>query len=230
MKNENNIKNFRIYSEDDIKKIENQNITNTKKTSFRVRKFIVGNEIYYINLNVNICEQLKYCCDCILDKDRENYFFTIDVPKLENENVKYQNKIKKTHFDLSTKELIDKYNEIIKEKETINYKFKNHSDYKKRYERKSIVSTIAKKRAAGYCDLVDENNEKHKAPFSVNKIPYLECHHVNWLSKGGEDTIDNVVALCPNCHRKMHSLDNEKDVESLKSKINEYMIKEKSIT
>lgn len=24
-----------------------------------------------------------------------------------------------------------------------------------------------------------------------------------WLSNDGEDTIDNTIALCPNCHRKM---------------------------
>ncbi|WP_296863638.1 HNH endonuclease [Thermosyntropha sp.] len=28
--------------------------------------------------------------------------------------------------------------------------------------------------------------------------------HIEWLSRGGTDTIDNTVALCPNCHRKMH--------------------------
>jgi len=24
------------------------------------------------------------------------------------------------------------------------------------------------------------------------------------LSEGGEDTLENAIALCPNCHRKMH--------------------------
>ena len=31
------------------------------------------------------------------------------------------------------------------------------------------------------------------------------------LADGGSDTIDNVVAVCPNCHRKFHVLDDEKD-------------------
>jgi 5-methylcytosine-specific restriction protein A len=39
----------------------------------------------------------------------------------------------------------------------------------------------------------------------------LEVHHIQWLSNDGDDTIDNIVALCPNCHRKMHILDLEKD-------------------
>ena len=46
--------------------------------------------------------------------------------------------------------------------------------------------------------------------------PYIETHHIDWLSKGGEDTIENTVALCPNCHRKMHIINSEKDVEKLK--------------
>jgi len=48
---------------------------------------------------------------------------------------------------------------------------------------------------------------------------HLECHHVKWLSKEGEDTIENAVALCPNCHRKMHSLGLSKDIKKLFDKI-----------
>lgn len=33
---------------------------------------------------------------------------------------------------------------------------------------------------------------------------FLEVHHVLPLSKSGSDTISNVVALCPNCHREIH--------------------------
>ncbi len=34
--------------------------------------------------------------------------------------------------------------------------------------------------------------------------PYLEVHHRVRLADGGEDTVSNAVALCPNCHRKAH--------------------------
>ena len=37
-----------------------------------------------------------------------------------------------------------------------------------------------------------------------------------WLSKGGSDSVDNTVALCPNCHRKMHIVDDPGDVARLK--------------
>ncbi|MDW1578888.1 PIN domain-containing protein [Vibrio sp. Vb2880] len=33
----------------------------------------------------------------------------------------------------------------------------------------------------------------------------LEIHHVLPLSKGGSDSTDNMVLLCPNCHRTAHS-------------------------
>ncbi|GAB3309352.1 HNH endonuclease [Hymenobacter humi] len=43
------------------------------------------------------------------------------------------------------------------------------------------------------------------APFIIaGGMPYLEVHHVRWLSQGGSDTVTNAVALCPNCHRRFH--------------------------
>ncbi|MFT4918718.1 MAG: 5-methylcytosine-specific restriction protein A [Zhongshania aliphaticivorans] len=33
---------------------------------------------------------------------------------------------------------------------------------------------------------------------------FLEVHHVLRLADGGEDTINNAAALCPNCHRELH--------------------------
>lgn len=32
------------------------------------------------------------------------------------------------------------------------------------------------------------------------------------MPDGGTDSIDNVAAICPNCHRKMHVLNEEKDI------------------
>lgn len=45
------------------------------------------------------------------------------------------------------------------------------------------------------------------APFNRRSdgTPYLEVHHVLPLSEGGEDTVENTVALCPNCHRREHN-------------------------
>jgi len=58
---------------------------------------------------------------------------------------------------------------------------------------------------------------------NLNNEPYLEVHHIIWLSKGGDDDIDNTVALCPNCHKKMHILNLDKDIEYL-SNLNKQII------
>lgn len=43
------------------------------------------------------------------------------------------------------------------------------------------------------------------APFKrEDGRPYLEVHHVVWLANGGEDSVENAIALCPNCHREAH--------------------------
>ncbi len=47
---------------------------------------------------------------------------------------------------------------------------------------------------------------KRAAPFrrAGNGEPYLEVHHKVRLADGGEDTLENAIALCPNCHRQAH--------------------------
>lgn len=84
------------------------------------------------------------------------------------------------------------------------------------YIRNVYVSEHAKRRANGYCQLCEQ-----ASPF-LNKEgkPYLETHHIEWISQGGSDTIDNTVALCPNCHRKMHVLNDEEDKQYLLNKVN----------
>ena len=78
--------------------------------------------------------------------------------------------------------------------------------------RSAEVVKETKKRANGICQLCNQ-----PAPFIDKKgNPYLETHHVIWLSRGGEDSTNNTVALCPNCHTQMHVLDRPEDIEKLK--------------
>jgi 5-methylcytosine-specific restriction protein A len=82
------------------------------------------------------------------------------------------------------------------------------------YERDSIVSEYAKRKADGICQLCNQ-----PAPFrNLDGEPYLETHHIDWLSNDGKDIIENTVALCPNCHRKMHVLNLPADAATLKKK------------
>lgn len=56
-------------------------------------------------------------------------------------------------------------------------------------------------RANGVCEICS-----NRAPFLRKRdgTLYLEVHHKIQLARGGEDTIENAIALCPNCHRKQH--------------------------
>lgn len=56
-------------------------------------------------------------------------------------------------------------------------------------------------RASGMCEVCVQ-----PAPFTrkSNGSPYLEVHHRVRLADGGLDTVENAIALCPNCHRASH--------------------------
>lgn len=82
------------------------------------------------------------------------------------------------------------------------------------FVRDPYVKEYALRVAKGVCQLCE-----CVAPFHDKRgKPYLEVHHIDWLSKGGEDSITNTIALCANCHRKMHVLNNKRDVKKLKEK------------
>ena len=77
-----------------------------------------------------------------------------------------------------------------KKKETISFT----------YERSAKNKAWILYNSKGICE-----NCLKPAPFKTkNSIFYLEVHHVKRLSDGGSDTIQNTVALCPNCHKEIH--------------------------
>lgn len=87
-------------------------------------------------------------------------------------------------------------------------------------ERNQYIAEYTKDRAKGICDLCGK-----EAPFKdKNGRPYLESHHVITLADGGPDGIYNTVAICPNCHRKIHVLRNREDIEKLEKIILKYLM------
>ncbi len=85
------------------------------------------------------------------------------------------------------------------------------TQYPKYPSKVSAVTTIFRRnpyvvaevliRARGICESCHA-----RAPFFrlSDGTPYLEVHHRIRLADGGEDTVENAVALCPNCHREAH--------------------------
>jgi hypothetical protein len=69
------------------------------------------------------------------------------------------------------------------------------------YDRNPDVVAEVLCRAKGNCEHCNQ-----PAPFTrrSDNTPYLEVHHKKPLSEGGDDTVENAEALCPNCHRMRH--------------------------
>jgi 5-methylcytosine-specific restriction protein A len=69
------------------------------------------------------------------------------------------------------------------------------------YQRSEDVRAYVLGRAKGCCE-----GCRTTAPF-VRKdgSPYLEPHHIRRVSDGGPDDPAFVIALCPNCHRRVHA-------------------------
>ena len=69
------------------------------------------------------------------------------------------------------------------------------------FERNPDVVAEVLHRANGICEHCGK-----PAPFLRRRdgSAYLEVHHRVQLANGGEDTVENATALCPNCHRELH--------------------------
>jgi 5-methylcytosine-specific restriction enzyme A len=73
--------------------------------------------------------------------------------------------------------------------------------YSQSFKRNPDVVAEVLERANGKCACC-----KKAAPFikAKDNTPYLEVHHKIFLVNGGEDSVENSEALCPNCHRQKH--------------------------
>jgi 5-methylcytosine-specific restriction protein A len=69
------------------------------------------------------------------------------------------------------------------------------------YQRSRDVRNYVLVRAKGKCEGCNA-----PAPFlRPDGTPYLEPHHLRRVSDGGPDHPAHVIALCPNCHRRVHA-------------------------
>jgi 5-methylcytosine-specific restriction protein A len=89
--------------------------------------------------------------------------------------------------------------------------------------RSEAVRIYVLRRADGICEACDE-----PAPFvAKDGRPYLEPHHIDRLVDGGPDHPARVAAVCPNCHKRVHS---GNDGDQYNQMIREYILaKEQSI-
>jgi hypothetical protein len=69
------------------------------------------------------------------------------------------------------------------------------------YDRDPMVVTLRKKLASNRCEV-----DGCTSPVFENDAgePFVEVHHLVPLAQGGEDVLENTVALCPTHHRYLH--------------------------
>lgn len=140
--------------------------------------------------------------------------------KLTSDGLKEAEKIASQYYELSPEPLLNTddiktYNdyleyceETISQAQSSNIVLKKYPKQPKQihvyqtvYIRNPHIVVATLKRADGICEMC-----KSPAPFirDSDGTPYLEVHHKIPLASGGEDTIENTIALCPNCHRRAH--------------------------
>lgn len=70
------------------------------------------------------------------------------------------------------------------------------------FERSHAVRAFVLARANGICEACDQ-----PAPFQreIDGTPYLETHHTTRMADEGLDHPQTVGAICPTCHRRIHS-------------------------
>lgn len=115
---------------------------------------------------------------------------TVVKDRFEEELEKAVSKSSKDSDD-SLKNRLAKAPKIPDKVQTISYDFRRNPD----------VIAVVLKRANGKCELCGFGAPFYKAS---DGSPYLEVHHWITLSEGGEDTVENAGALCPNCHKQAH--------------------------
>lgn len=77
------------------------------------------------------------------------------------------------------------------------------------FERSAAVVAYVKKRAGENCEMPGcKSTLFRKSDGSV----YTEVHHVIPLAEGGDDSVENAAALCPNCHRAQHHAENKAEL------------------
>ncbi len=163
-----------------------------RKGSKRVPEARMGTEIIRDWLNVG--DELL-----LITEGKNVYALKLNKDNLSNI---FPDKVKRKIIHNLSDELIIKCAKLASKK---SYKFISTTEI---YYRNPYVIEAAKRRAKGKCEMP---SCVYKSFIIENGDLYLEGHHVKPLSEGGYDSINNVAALCPKCHREQHYSKNKLD-------------------
>lgn len=149
--------------------------------------------------------------EVLFTRDNENIFI-YNLSKLDDLNIN-KDEIEENIFsqiDINTlKEKVENINtDPIKVQRQINT-----------YTRNNALRALVKVKSNYSCQIPSCNYIGFK---KSNGEKYIEIHHLAPLSQEGKDSIENTVALCPTCHRKLHYAHNK---EELKENLKQYLKK-----
>ena len=111
-----------------------------------------------------------------------------------------QNFINKQHYKIENnrQEILDEYKNLGIEYNpdtTYNYPQYYYGDKGSSYKRSDTVRRKTHERSNYICEYCHKNNVS------------LYCHHIDLLSEGGKDVLENTVSVCYSCHKSFHSSD-----------------------
>jgi len=192
-----------------------------RKSIFRFPYSDRGQEILEIDLPDNV--YMEVSVGMKIDFDVEDVIPKTEMPTPSQENDNSKNNIKDNNTNEILKNADSTNGEKEAEKTTSSTKADSELNYLREQAEKAAVDSVPKskvnsrettreytrstevrryvmKRADGVCEGCAE-----PAPFtSKTGEPYLHAHHVHELSDGGSDMRSTVIALCPNCHYRVH--------------------------
>lgn len=185
----------------DLEKDQNRTLYYSNSNGVEVHLFEVLKKTIYTYRGVVTLVDSPYQDIQLDDNGNERKVWIFPIKPISNVQEQIENCSEIEIAQLSNKELI-------RRSEIISIKREPKKVSSLEYFRDPYLKEMVKRIADGKCQYCSND-----APFFDKKgAPYLEEHHVKWLSQGGEDTIDNLVAICPNCHKMVHILNDEKDV------------------
>lgn len=203
---------------------QNKTLYNSRNTDIKVYLFEVFEEGKYIYQGEVELAEDPYQTDELDVKHnmRKVWKFPIQRKDKKSPEAIEEEVIKKNEEKREKKAKKSTNKQIIERLKNVDGKPGTRKTIVQHKERNADVVEYTKRRSKGMCDLC-----KNEAPFK-NKMqePYLEVHHVITLAEGGPDQIYNTVALCPNCHRKMHVVKSKDDKEKLQNIIYQYLKEE----
>lgn len=182
---------------------QNKTLKESNTNGVEVHLFEVLERTIYTYLGVVVLAADPYNSMQKDENGRERRVWIFPLKLVSNARESIKNIEEKEVIKLSS-------NELIKRAENSALKESTISEIKV-YYRDPYLKELVKRLAGGKCQYCGK-----KAPFKdKNGNPYLEEHHVKRLADGGSDEIGNIVAICPNCHRKFHVLNDEIDIVML---------------